>query len=100
MAAGTPVIAVKATGVRDVVVNGKNGYMTEVSETEFAEKIMDVLEKKELEILSRGARKTAEEYRGSEIAKRALAAYAEAILVRRMKEGQKRGRRNRDVVYL
>ena len=100
MAAGTPVIAVKATGVRDVVVNGKNGYMTEASETEFAEKIMDVLEKKELEILSRGARQTADEYRGSEIAKRALAAYAEAILVRRTKEAQKRGRRNRDVVYL
>ncbi|MEY8322518.1 glycosyltransferase [Lachnospiraceae bacterium 54-11] len=100
MAAGTPVIAVKATGVSDVVINGKNGYMTDASEMEFAEKIMDVLEKKELEVLSRGARRTAEEYRGSEIAKRALSAYAEAILIRQIKEAQKHNRRNRDVVYL
>ncbi len=61
---------------------------------------MDVLEKKELEVLSRGARRTAEEYRGSEIAKRALSAYAEAILIRQIKEAQKHNRRNRDVVYL
>ena len=100
MAAGTPVIAVKATGVSDVVINGENGYMTDASEVEFAEKIMDVLEKKELEVLSRGARRTAEEYRGSEIAKRALSAYAEAILIRQIKEAQKHNRRNRDVVYL
>ena len=88
MAAGTPVIAVKATGVSDVVINGENGYMTDASEVKFAEKIMDVLEKKELEVLSRGARRTAEEYRGSEIAKRALSAYAEAILIRQIKEAQ------------
>lgn len=100
MAAGTPVIAVRATGVSDVVVNGKNGYMTEASETEFAGKIMDVLEKKELGILSRGARETAEEYKASEIAVRALSAYAEAILARQMKETQKHNHGSRDVVYL
>ena len=91
MAAGTPVIAVKATGVCDVIVNGENGYMTEASKTEFAEKIMDVLEKKELNILRQGAEKTAREYESSEIAGRALSAYAEAVWIRRMKESRKRG---------
>ena len=46
MAAGTPVLAVRGTGTQDVVVNGRNGYMTEVSEIEFAEKLMDILRKK------------------------------------------------------
>lgn len=100
MAAGTPVIAVKATGVSDVVVNGKNGYMTEVSETEFAEKIMDVLDKKELKILSRGARQTAEQYKSGEIAGRASAAYAEAIMLRQIKEASRHNHKNQDVVYL
>lgn len=100
MAAGTPVIAVEATGVSDVIVNGKNGYMTELSEIDFSEKIMDVLEKKELEILSQGARQTAGEYKSSEIADRALSAYFEAIMVRRMKENQKQKNKREDMVYL
>ena len=56
MAAGTPVLALKATGTEDIVVNGKNGYMTCASEggqaqrredeRNFAGKLMDILEKR------------------------------------------------------
>ncbi len=101
MAAGTPVLAVKATGTRDVVENGRNGYMTEVSETEFAGKLMDILEKKELELLRAGARETAGGYGCERIAREAALLYAQAIELRRDRERQKHNNRNRreDVVY-
>lgn len=101
MAAGTPVLAVRATGTEDVVVNGENGYMTEVSETEFAEKMMDILEKKELDVLRRGARETAESYGCERIAREAVLLYAEAMQLRKDRERQKHNDRNRreDVVY-
>lgn len=85
MAAGTPVLALKATGTEDIVINGVNGYMTGASETEFEEKLMDILEKKELEILRAGARRTAGKYTCEEIGKQAAAIYEEAIRVRREK---------------
>lgn len=101
MAAGTPVLAVRATGTSDVVVNGKNGYMTDASETEFAGRLMDILEKKELDFLRRGAGETAEGYGCERIAREAVLLYAQAIQLRRDKERQKHNNRNRreDVVY-
>lgn len=101
MAAGTPVLAVKATGTWDVVKNGENGYMTEVSETEFAGKLMDILEKKELDILRGGARETARSFGCERIAREAAMLYAEAVQLRRDKERQKHNNRHRreDVVY-
>lgn len=89
MAAGTPVLAVKATGTEDVVIDGQNGYMTNASETEFAEKLMDILEKKELTVLTEGAGKTAESYRSGLIAARAGDIYREAIKRRARKEEEK-----------
>lgn len=85
MAAKTPVLAVRATGTQDVVVNGVNGYMTDDSEAEFAAKLMDILEKKELELLTRGALDTARQYEAEEIARRAGEIYEEAIKIREEK---------------
>lgn len=85
MAAGTPVLALQATGTEDIVINGVNGYMTGPSETEFEEKLMDILEKKELEILRNGSLTTAGEYRCEEIGKRAVEIYKEALQERREK---------------
>ncbi len=95
MAAGTPVLALKATGTEDIVRNGVNGYMTYVSGEEekerrdaeqmFADKLMDILEKKELDILRQGALETARGYEESRIAERAQEYYR--IVVR---EYQKR----------
>lgn len=98
---GTPVLAVRATGTSDVVVNGENGYMTDASETEFAGRLMDILEKKELDFLRRGAGETAEGYGCERIAREAVLLYAQAIQLRRDKERQKHNNRNRreDVVY-
>ena len=75
----------RATGTQDVVVNGVNGYMTDDSEAEFAAKLMDILEKKELELLTRGALDTARQYEAEEIAHRAGEIYEEAIKIREEK---------------
>ncbi|MBD5551050.1 MAG: glycosyltransferase family 4 protein [Lachnospiraceae bacterium] len=89
MAAGTPVLALEATGTEDIVVNGENGYMTQVSgdaeeavrgdEQSFAEKLSEILEKKELEFLRKGARYTADSYRGMQIAGRAKQYYSRVL---------------------
>lgn len=99
MAAGTPVLAVRATGIEDVVVNGKNGYMTSVSEIEFTEKLMDILEKKELQILREGAKVTAQNYHSDLIAAKAEKIYMEAIRRRARKEEERHFRKRGDVVY-
>lgn len=115
MAVGTPVLALKATGVVDVVVNGKNGYMTNVSENagmpetlslaeiEFTDRLMDILEKKEIDILRQGALETARNYGCGRIAHDAAAAYVQAIEIRRKKERLKyhnrNGNQNGNMVY-
>ncbi|MCI8775532.1 MAG: glycosyltransferase family 4 protein [Lachnospiraceae bacterium] len=78
MAAGTPVLAVKASGVRDVVINGRNGYMTTVSEMEYENKLDELL-KQDRTYLEQGAVETAEKYEMQEIAKRAVVYYNIAI---------------------
>ncbi len=101
MAVGTPVIAIRATGTCDIVSDGVNGYMTNASETEFSDKLMDILEKKELEILREGARRTARSYSSEQIAREAVLDYALAIALRKNKEQQKTNNRNgnKDMVY-
>lgn len=89
MAAGTPVLALCATGTKDIVVNGINGYMTDVSgdrskdilydEHVFAHKLMDILSQNELDILRRGAKETAGAYDCIKIARKAAACYHEVL---------------------
>lgn len=78
MAAGTPVLALRASGVRDVVVNGRNGYMTDVSEKEYENKLDELL-RQDRDWLEQGAVETAEKYEMQEIAKRAVVYYNIAI---------------------
>ncbi len=102
MAAGTPVMAVRATGTQDVVINGKNGYMTDVSEEEFSDKLMDILEKKEIDLLRQGALRTAGRYSCERIAAEAAGAYRQAVCNRREREQQNHGKnrnRGKDMVY-
>ena len=102
MAAGTPVLTLRATGTQDVVLNGENGYMTDMSEKEFASKLIDILEKKEIDLLRQGALETARCYSSVQIAKEAVLFYAQAVYNRKEKQQQKHGNGNRkkDMVYL
>jgi len=43
MAAGTPVVAVGAMGIKDVMASGKGGVMTNLDEHEFSEAVYKML---------------------------------------------------------
>ncbi len=101
MAVGTPVIALRAAGTEDVINNGVNGYMTGASEKEFSDKLMDILEKKEIDILRQGALRTAGDYDCHKIARKAVQIYEQALRERKGKEGVGHGNRNpvQNMVY-
>ncbi len=80
MAVGTPVVAVQASGVQDVVCNGENGWMTAEGESEFAEAVRRSLTNQETYgRLCEGARRTAERYSEKEIAGQAAAHYQQLL---------------------
>lgn len=91
MAVGTPVLAVKASGVCDVVVNGKNGYMTYMSEMEYANKLDSMLEQNRA-FMERGAVETARKYGAGEIAKMAAVYYNTAIQNHKQGKDRETGR--------
>lgn len=109
MAAGTPVLALKATGTEDIVINGANGYMTEVSGEEekariwdeqvFAQKLMDILEKKELDFLRQGALRVAENYKGMQIAGWAEKYYNRVLWAYSEKKSRFSGKHLADMLY-
>lgn len=78
MAAGTPVLAVRATGVSDIVADSVNGFMTDVSETEFGNTLDKVL-RNSRGLLKQGALDTARAYQVQDIARRAAEYYKAAI---------------------
>lgn len=79
MAAGTPVVAVDAPGVRDVV-NGKNGFLVGNSIREFSEKIIKVLDDNKLrEKMSQNAIKTSSNYSISKMSKKMLQIYKSVL---------------------
>lgn len=85
MAGASPVLAVEATGVCDVVRNGQNGYMTQEQEEAFAVKAEQILCDAELyEKLVEGACDTAQYYRNESVAWLAECNYERVILA--MKE--------------
>ncbi|MEG0308669.1 MAG: glycosyltransferase [Clostridium sp.] len=80
MAANNPVIAIKATGVADVVENGVNGYMTSEDTNQWVEKIiLLMMNEGSMETMKSGAYNTALKYVNSSIAKIAEKNYENAI---------------------
>lgn len=92
MAAGTPVLAVNATGTRDIVKNGENGFLIEESVPDFAQKLERILHcsSAEMALLKAGARSTAYEYREESIAVKAVSCYDAAVEFQWRKERDKR----------
>lgn len=78
MAVSNPVVAVDASGVRDVVKNGENGYLTAEDSHQWAKRIAKLLKMPQcMEMLRKGARKTAESYAEDMVAGRAEQCYRE-----------------------
>lgn len=84
MAAGLPVAALDATGVRDIVENGENGFLVddkkEDDSEEYAKQVKRLLtDRKIRENLSKNAKETALFYHSDTIARRAEAFYLEML---------------------
>jgi 1,2-diacylglycerol 3-alpha-glucosyltransferase len=79
MAAGAPVVALNASGVREVVRDGNNGFLlpAAASAEAFADALARCVEPKRHEALSRGAQETAAEFSQERSARRTLAFYEE-----------------------
>lgn len=78
MAAGLPVVALDASGVREVVKDGENGVMLpgETDESEFARTILAICDDPELrKRFGEGALETAQEFSREKSAEKALALY-------------------------
>lgn len=72
MAVGNPVVAVDASGVRDIVVDGENGYLTGEDDCRWAGRIMSLLADGALmERMQQAAKRTAEAYSEEKVAARA-----------------------------
>lgn len=80
MAAGLPVVALEAVGVRDIVRDGENGFMTPECEERFADAVCECLKREGCkERFSQCARQTAAAYRKDKVARQAIAGYKLAI---------------------
>ncbi|MFA5784460.1 MAG: glycosyltransferase [Phycisphaerae bacterium] len=82
MAAGTPVIAIKATGVSDVLDDGENGYLVEDEQTEdFVEALSKYfsLSKEEKSRMRKNAKETAKKNSMNNCANRILGVYEKLV---------------------
>lgn len=81
MAAGIPVVAVKGSGVEDVVEDEKNGFLTAQDKELWAERILCLTQKEEIrQRFAEQGRKMAERYSEREVAETAAGYY---LFVRR-----------------
>lgn len=70
MAVGNPVIALDASGVRDIVADGENGYLTDEDDWQWAGRIAALLADGALrEQMQQAAKRTAEGYSEEEVAR-------------------------------
>ena len=80
MAVGKPIVAVKASGVEDMVVDGETGYMTQEDEASWKDRILTILENpEERERVGRAAQNIAFNYEERRIALAAVECYQRAV---------------------
>ncbi|MCM1119556.1 MAG: glycosyltransferase [bacterium] len=78
MAAKTPVVAVRASGVEDLVEDGVNGYLCPEEEENYTEQLLRVLQSEPLrDSLRVGAFQTALMYREDSVAEKAVRIYTD-----------------------
>lgn len=86
MAAGLPMIIVKAPGTGDIVTDGLDGLVAKDDQKDFTDKIDYLLNDRKLyKKLSAGAKKTAEKYSIASTTKRLLEVYQETIKIHNSK---------------
>ncbi|NBK22227.1 MAG: glycosyltransferase [Spirochaetia bacterium] len=87
MAGGCPVVAVRASGVHDVVKNGYNGLMVPESTDSWAAAVVSLLSDTEkLSALSENSRTFAQTFSEENIAKKVEALYQRVVLLHKAKQ--------------
>lgn len=87
MAAGLPVVAIKATGVNDVVKDGWSGYITEADINEWENKVSTILENTiQRKWMSENCLLEAKQYLAWNIAKKVEMLYENLLLRQEMEE--------------
>lgn len=82
MAGGCPVVAVRASGVYDVIHNGHNGFMVAESTESWADTVTMLLEHPDhLSALSNNSRSFAENFSEEKIAEQVLALYRRVVIL-------------------
>lgn len=80
MAVGNPIVAVKASGVEDIVEDGVTGYLTSEEEEMWSNRLLELLENpKRRRQFGEEAQRVVYTYEESQIAKRAVACYCQAV---------------------
>ncbi len=86
LAAGLPIVIVKAPGTGDIVTNNKEGLVSKDNINGYAQKVIKVLENKKLhQKLSITAKKTAQQYSILETSRTMLKAYEKTIKIHQNK---------------
>lgn len=86
MAAGLPIVAIKASGIKDAVINGENGILAPNGIDEFSNKVLKLINNEELRrSISEKARKMAKNYSVENAAKKLLNLYQKLIIQKRKK---------------
>lgn len=80
MAAGTPVVAVDASGVRDIIEDGVHGYLTGEDPREFSEKILTLIHSQEKRVaFAKASLKKAETFAASKMADKVIHGYSRLL---------------------
>ncbi len=86
MAGGCPVVAVRASGVYDVVKDGHNGLMVAESTDNWARAVANLLsDRQRLSVLSENSRAFAEGYSEEKIAEKVLRLYQRVVVLGKSK---------------
>lgn len=86
MAGGCPVVAVRASGVHDVVRDGHNGLMVAESTKSWAKAVATLLtDRRRLSVLSENSRAFAEDFSEEKIAEKVLRLYRRVVILGKSK---------------
>jgi glycosyltransferase involved in cell wall biosynthesis len=88
MAGGCPVVAVRASGVHDVLKDGYNGLLTDESTESWSKAVATLLtDRYKLSVLTENSRVFAEDYSEERIAEKVLKLYQRVVVLGRSKAG-------------
>ena len=88
MAGGCPVVAIRASGVIDVVKDGYNGLMVPESTEGWSQAVVNLLEDRQrLAVMSANSRAFAEDYAEEKVTERVLRQYRRAVILGKSKTG-------------